>query len=266
MILCKVLKIQSLASGSKGNSVYIASDTTQILVDVGLNLAQLKKRLASAEIDPEKISAVLVTHEHIDHILGLENFIKRYNTPLFIHDKVTDIFRNIPKEQIHCFCNPFIIGDISVNFFPVSHDSKFCFGYTFEKAGAKISLATDLGRVTEDILSNMNHSQIVMLECNHDLLRLTYNKHYPLVLKQRITGSHGHLSNPACALAVYRLAQMGVGQVILAHLSQENNSPSLAYEFVKDFLAKKGIIEGKDIWIDIATQDKATVPFHVEHS
>jgi phosphoribosyl 1,2-cyclic phosphodiesterase len=259
-----VLKIQSLASGSKGNVVFIASDTTRILVDVGLTMPNLLRRLQSANIDPEKIDAVLVTHEHADHIIGLESFIRRFKPKLYVHNETADIFSFVPNEHIETFNGGFQIGDITVNYFNVPHDSRFCFGYSFLCGGAKISLATDLGRIGDEIIAQMSGSQIVMLECNHDLLRLTGNKKYPLILKRRITSPHGHLSNPASALAIYKLAQMGVGQIILAHLSEQNNSPTLAFETVRNFLANKGVIEGRDIWIDVATQDKVGLPFSAE--
>ena len=148
----------------------------------------------------------------------------------------------------------FTISDIKVDFFEVPHDSEFCFGYTFSQGGAKISLATDLGRVDAAILAAMMGSQIVMLESNHDVSKLAANVKYPLILKRRISGSRGHLSNTAASLAAYELARAGVGQIILAHLSEQNNSPTLAYSFVRDFLTRKGLTEGVDIFIDVAAQ------------
>ena len=264
MLKCNVLKIQTLASGSRGNAVYIASEKTHILVDVGLNLHQLKKRLETAKINPNIIDAVLVTHEHADHVLGLGAFLTKYNAMLYLHAATRPVFDYINADKVLTFDGSFQIGDITVDFFPVPHDSRFCFGYTFTCGKHKISLATDLGRISDAIIERMNGSQIVMLECNHDIMKLQHNKRYPTVLKQRIMGSHGHLSNPSCALAVYRLAKMGVGQVILAHLSGENNSPALAYSFVRDFLGQRGVIEGRDIYIDVAHQDTPSVLFHLD--
>ena len=263
MLLCNVLKIQSLSSGSGGNCVFVATDNTRILVDIGLSVPRLLKRLEIAQIDPNSIDAILITHEHTDHVIGLESFMKKYSPTLHIHINTTDLFTHIPFEKIQTFDTVFCIGDICVKHFPVPHDSKFCFGYTFSKGNSKISLATDFGRITEEIIEHISGSQIVMIECNHDLLRLTGNKRYTLDLKKRITSSRGHLSNPSCALAVYRLAQTGVSQIILAHLSEENNSPELAYNFIKDFLQQKGIIEGSDIWIDVALQDKPSKRFEL---
>jgi phosphoribosyl 1,2-cyclic phosphodiesterase len=252
-----VLNIQTLASGSGGNAIYISSETTAVLVDCGLSVPRLLKRFEKAKIDPKSISAVVITHEHIDHIVGLESFMNRFPVTLYLHEQVTHLFKNIDEQRINTFSTRFNIGDITVDFFSVPHDSKFCFGYSFTSGAEKISIATDLGRVTDEIIECLAGSQIVMLECNHDTLRLNSNKRYPIVLKRRISGSFGHLSNPSCALAVYNLAKRGiVEQVILAHLSEENNSPTLAFNFVKDFLLKNGIVEGRDIFIDVALQDE----------
>ena len=264
MVICKVLTIQTLASGSKGNATVISSPTTRILVDVGLTLPRLLKRLHTANIDPNTIRDVIVTHEHVDHVLGVSSFIKHFGARLHVHRDTRDLFPEIADENIELFTKPFTIGDIEVSFFNVPHDSNFCFGYNFKNGKAKISIAVDLGRVSQDVINQMSASQIVMLECNHDLLRLQTNKNYSLLLKRRITNSNGHLSNPACALAVYQLAKAGVTQIILAHLSEQNNSPTLAYECVKNFLQKQGITEGKDIFIDIASQNDVGLPFSVD--
>jgi len=258
------LKIQSLASGSKGNAIYVASDTTHILVDVGLTLPQLLNRMNSAGIDPNIIDAILITHEHGDHTAGLAAFLKRFKSIIHIHEDTAEIFGSIPAPRVSYFCDAFQIGDITVDFFPVPHDSKYCFGYVFKKGEAKISMATDLGRMTPMIIEKMADSQIVLLESNHDLIKLHHNKKYHAALKQRITSSRGHLSNTSTALAIYELAKRNVQHVILAHLSEHNNSPSLALNCVCDFLATKGLIEGVDISIDVALQDEIGAVFSID--
>lgn len=259
-----MLTIQALASGSKGNVTYIGSKTTNILVDVGLSLPDLIKRMQAAEIDPESIDAILITHEHGDHIAGLQAFLKKHKSKVYLHKDVVKLFANIPDSQVETFDSNFKIGDINVSFFNVPHDSNFCFGYSFSCGTAKISLATDLGRITPETIMHMSSSQIVLLESNHCLVKLRQNQKYPAQLKRRITSSNGHLSNAATSLAVYELAKNNVQQVILAHLSEQNNSPNLAYSFVRDFLATKGIIEGKDIAIDVATQNKIGFKYQID--
>jgi phosphoribosyl 1,2-cyclic phosphodiesterase len=259
-----MLKIQSLASGSRGNVTYIASETVNILVDLGLSLPQLLRRMQKANINPTEIDAILITHEHTDHIAGLEPFLKKFGGSLHLHTDTLEIFGNIPKDRITCFDKAFKIGDIEIDYFSVPHDSAYCFGYTFRNGEAKISLTTDLGRISDTIIDKMADSQIVLIECNHDLLRLSNNKKYPLFLKRRITSPTGHLSNPASALAIYELAKKNIRQVILAHLSEQNNSPTLAYNFVRSFLEKKGLTEGVDISVDVARQDEISMVFQID--
>ena len=259
-----IMIIQSLASGSKGNSVFIASENAKILVDVGLPWYLLEKRFVAAGIDPRTIEAIFITHEHGDHVCGLEGFVKRFKTRVYLQKDCVGVFPNLPNECVQIFDENVTVGDILVEYFPVPHDSKFCFGYTFRCGDEKIGLATDLGRVNSNIIAALSGSQIVFIESNHDLLRLTGNKKYPLVLKRRITSSVGHLSNPAASMAIYQLAKTGVSQFILAHLSEQNNSPTIAFECVRDFLAGQGIIEGRDVWIDVASQDKVGLRFSVK--
>ena len=262
-----MLKIQTIASGSKGNCTFIASENTRILVDIGLSLRELTARLRASNIDPSSINAVLVTHEHSDHIYGITNFLKNFNCKIFLHEDSIDVvkrFVNFKEELLEVFNSKFQIGDVKVNFFPVPHDSEFCFGYSFKKDECKICLATDLGTVSPALLAHMNDSQIVMLECNHDLMKLQNNIRYPAVLKRRIAGSNGHLSNTAASLAIYELAKLGVQQIILAHLSEQNNTPTLAYNFVRDFLSQKGLVEGKDISVDVAEQHKPSRLYQID--
>jgi phosphoribosyl 1,2-cyclic phosphodiesterase len=260
--------IQPLASGSSGNMIYVASGATHILVDIGLNFKQTIARLKSAGIDPKEINAVLVTHEHRDHISGVADFLKKYPAYLYIHEIALECFLsyipNIKPEQIHTFDDEFDIGDISVDFFPLPHDSEYCFGYSFSHNGCKVSMATDLGMMNEHIYQKMSGSQAVLLECNHDLIKLQNNVRYPWFLKKRIASNKGHLSNCACGLAVYKLALLGVEHIILAHLSQKNNTPTLAYKVVADFLASKGVIAGKDITMSVASQDEVGSVYEVK--
>ncbi|MCL2228351.1 MAG: MBL fold metallo-hydrolase [Firmicutes bacterium] len=251
-----MLKIITLASGSSGNAIYVESSTTRILIDCGLSLPKLFKRFESAGINPDKIDAVLITHEHSDHVIGLGKFMERFSTKLYIHEDTTDIFAYIEPNKVRTFQGIFSIGDIEVGHFPVPHDSMFCFGYTFKKGDAKMALATDIGRITEEIIEHMSGSQVVMIESNHDLVRLQSNKRYPMFLKRRITSQYGHLSNPACAEAVYELFKTGTTQVILGHISRENNSPELACDCVRDFLTERGVTPDVDIAIAVALQDE----------
>jgi phosphoribosyl 1,2-cyclic phosphodiesterase len=254
-----MIKIQTISSGSQGNITYIGGDKTNILVDIGLPLSHVLSRLQSANIAPESIDAVLITHEHNDHIAGVADFVQKYGTKIYCHKKTKRILKKhicTDDDVFIEFEDVFNIGEISVRFFPVPHDSEFCFGYTFTADNTAVGLATDIGRITNTILSHLSACQIVVLECNHDHAMLLANTKYPVWLKRRILGSRGHLSNAECGAAIAELYRHNVGQIILAHLSKENNSPTLAYTVVKEFLHTKNICEGKDIFIDIADQDK----------
>jgi len=238
-----MLTVQTLASGSKGNATYIGSGTTKVLVDVGLALPAMLQRLESANIDGASIDAILITHEHSDHITGVGRFATKFGTIVYVHESAFDAFmkraKSVPQHQVQLFDAPFTIGDIDVDFFPLPHDSSFCFGYTFTCGESKFSMATDLGFMRDDIYEKMLGSQIVLLESNHDMNKLSLNKKYPDWLKRRIAGRTGHLSNQSAGVAAARLFQQGTGQIILGHLSEENNSPTLAYRVVSDFVGEK---------------------------
>ena len=252
-----MLKIQTLASGSRGNATIISSETTRIVVDIGLGIRVMTARLGDANINPASIDAVVVTHEHRDHIHGVGAFARRFGTPVFIPSDAFDCFSaHIGRADTTAFSQSVEIGDITVTAFPVPHDSQYCFGYTFSYGEAKIAYATDLGVCNSDVIDKMAGSQIVLLESNHDTTKLANNVKYPSFLKRRIAGNHGHLSNVACATAVLRLACLGTKQVVLAHLSEENNSPTLAHRVVADFLQKQGLQENLDIKIHVAQQDE----------
>ena len=237
-------------------------------MDIGLSLREATSRLKSVDIDPSIINAVLITHEHGDHIHGIAKFLNKFNCPIYLHEEAAETFANaigqFPLELLHTFNDVFEIGDITIDFCEVPHDSEFCFGYSFTKNDCKISLATDLGAATPELINLMAGSQIVLLECNHDMLKLQNNVKYPTHLKRRISSNKGHLSNAAASLAIFELAKTGVQQIILAHLSEQNNSPTLAYSFVRDFLYKKGLVEGTDISIDVAEQHRPGRLFQID--
>ena len=254
-----MLKIQTLSSGSAGNITFIGSDTTNLLVDIGLPLSLTHKLLAEAQIDPNSIDGILITHEHSDHIKGVADFVTKYDTPIYCHQRTTKVLQRAIKLPPHHFVeysDDLTIGDIAVKYFPVPHDSSFCLGYTFTHAQATVGIATDIGQMTDTILTYLGTCQVVVLEANHDVQTLLANPKYPEWLKRRILGNHGHLSNLDCGRAIAKLHQNQVTQVILAHLSEKNNTPNLAYTTVKQFLATQGIREGQDIYIDVALQSQ----------
>ena len=246
------MRVCNLSSGSDGNLTYIETLNAKILLDAGLSASEITKRLALLRVTPEEIDAILVTHEHTDHIKGLNVFASKYHTKVYIHNKGLWALKSKLKKQDKIQFMPFddldfYIKDLLISNFPLSHDSAYCSGFCFHENTKKVSILTDLGYIDEAILTRIQGSVLVYIEANHDIDMLNNNPSYPLALKHRILGKHGHLSNVACAQAVEFLAKSGTKQIMLAHLSRENNTPELAYGTVCAYLKEHGIEEGKNI-------------------
>lgn len=250
------MRICNLSSGSDGNLTYLETNQTKVLIDDGLSCKETIKRLCLLGVSPVDIDGVLITHEHNDHIKGVDNLCSKYNIPVYVHEnglkplesKLTKNIKIIPFKD-----DGFMVKDIGVQSFAVPHDVKRCTGYSFFENQKKISIVTDLGHTTYEIIKNLAGSTLVYLEANHDIQLLLKNPSYPLSLKERILGENGHLSNDASAKTIFELIKSGTRQIVLSHLSTENNSPSLAYESVTNSLKEHGIVEGTDIKIDVAT-------------
>ena len=225
---------------------------------MGLSCAEVCKRLALIGVEPNKIDAILVTHEHSDHTKGIDVFASKFNTPIYAHEKVWFEFnhklKRIKDENKKVFDGLFSIGEINIIPIELPHDVS-CFGFSFECENRKISVCTDLGHTNDRILNALKGSQIVYLESNYDRQMLLTGQNYPLSLKRRIDGPNGHLSNKDCAETIAFLCQHGTKQIVLSHLSKENNSPLIAYKYITKELEKYGIIEGEHIKIDVATQN-----------
>lgn len=252
------MRIVNLSSGSDGNLTYIETPSTKILVDAGLSCREIEKRLSLLNLKGNQIDAILITHEHSDHIKGLNNFAAKFNTKIYAHNDEWEILSSklnkITNSQKHFFDSfPFKINDLDISAFKLPHDSVCCVGFTIKNCNKKVSLLTDLGNVDTGILQNAFGSQLVYLEANHDIKLLKNNINYPTTLKQRILSKVGHLSNIASAEAINLLAQNGTRQIVLSHLSTENNDPFLAYTTIKEHLLSKGIVEGENIKIDVAS-------------
>lgn len=250
------MRIINLSSGSDGNITYIESEEVKLLLDDGLSCQETVKRLEVIGVKPNELNAILVTHEHSDHIKGIDIFSSKYNIPVYAHEDVwaglDDKLKKVSALNRKMFDDNFALRDILVSPVEVPHDVK-CFGYSFSKGRQKISVVTDLGHITDKIVNSISGSQIVYLEANYDRTMLYNGTKYPLALKRRIDGPNGHLSNNVSAETIERLAGNGSRQIILSHLSKENNSPELAYNFVKDKLMQDGIKEGEDLKVDVAT-------------
>jgi phosphoribosyl 1,2-cyclic phosphodiesterase len=263
------MKIVTLASGSKGNSTYLETDKVKILIDAGLTVKKLEERLSCVQASAQEIDAILVTHEHSDHIKGLFAFAKKYETKIFMHNYLAQVLA--PKiaefhlsKQVVFFHDNFVIDDLTVVSFELPHDATHCVGYSFVCNNKKISIATDLGHTNPRIIEHLKNSSLLILEANHDEHLLKQNPKYPYYLKNRIASGQGHLSNLKAAQVILELVEHNVTQVVLAHLSEENNAPEMAYNTIKQFLAEYGVEEGKHIFVDVATQHKVGNIFHLK--
>ncbi len=250
------MRVINLSSGSDGNITYIETDNTKLLLDDGLSCQETVKRLELIGIKPNELDGIIISHEHSDHIKGVDIFSSKYNLPVYAHEMVwqgmDDKLKKVSTLNRKLFDGEFELKKLTIYPVEVPHDVK-CFGFSFSQGNKKISVVTDLGHITDKIINSISGSQIVYLEANYDRQMLYNGTKYPLSLKRRIDGPNGHLSNNVSAKAVERLAASGARQIILSHLSKENNSPELAYNFVSSEIEKDGIIEGQDIRIDVAT-------------
>ena len=230
------LSICSLASGSHGNSVFVSSGEISVLVDAGLSGIELERRMSAKGISPDSLSAIVVTHEHTDHVKGVGILSRRYNIPVYINERTCygasgKIGKVELLEYFQCG-NSFTIGNIKLEPFSISHDALDPAGLTLEYNNIKIAIATDMGMVTNLVKEHIKGCSLIYIEANHDCDMLM-NGSYPWHLKQRIKGRKGHLSNQDAADMLGEIKSDNLNYVILAHLSEENNTPEKAFNTVR---------------------------------
>jgi len=264
-----MLKFSILGSGSSGNAILVKSEKTNLLFDVGLSNKRIGELLRNFNIQPEEIDAVFISHEHIDHVKGLNVLGKKYNTPIFTNEKTWEVLvketKDLTKEQRKVMPTGSIltIGDIEIESFPISHDAIEPVGYVIRHANLQIGIATDLGYVNKKIKQKLRDSHALIFESNHDVEMLRMGS-YPWSLKQRILSDVGHLSNEDAAYALSEIITAETKAVFLAHLSQENNLPEIAYLTVKNILQLEGFKVGEDFSIYNTYPNKPTILYEVE--
>lgn len=250
-------KFCPLFSSSGGNSIYIGGGNDSILIDAGMTNKQLEQGLWNIGVDADNIRNIFITHEHSDHIKGIKVFTKKHKARLYMTAgtyealKETDVLDNVEEC---CIITPdgVDLGCMHIKSFATSHDAKESCGYTIELSnGRKIAVATDLGIMTDTVFNAIKGSDLVMLESNHDVNMLQCGG-YPYMLKRRILGVKGHLSNDACAETLTKLVESGTTRFFLGHLSLENNMPQLAYQTSVSALSLVGAVEGEDYYIRVA--------------
>lgn len=255
-----MIKFLTLYSSSSGNCTLISDGDTNILIDAGVSCAKITSALLNADVMPEEIDAILVTHEHSDHISGIRVFSKKYNTPIYANASVMGCILNsacdIRPGNAHVItvAKPFEIRSLTVKAFQTPHDSVSPVGYSVLADGKKYSVCTDTGTVTKAMLANLSGSEAVLIEANHDETMLK-NGAYPYHLKKRILSDSGHLSNDKCAWLATQLAIWGTKRIILGHLSEHNNTEEKAYSTVKNMMENNGIKVGADVILKVASKD-----------
>lgn len=243
------MQVHILASGSTGNSVLVELGGKKILIDAGISARRIEQGLAGVGVKAGDLDCVLITHEHIDHIKGLDVFIRRHGIPVYTRPGTWEAIPCRCKLPAQCCCDIYEnidIGPVRIETFPISHDANDPVGFCFYWNQIKWTLATDLGIVTPEVKSALAHASVAILESNHDVDMLRTGP-YPPFLKQRIKGIKGHLSNLDAARLLAYAGHEGPMQVFLAHLSKQNNTPSLAENTVSGFLTEEGYEVGRDI-------------------
>ena len=249
----------SLYSGSSGNSLLVQTENTMVLIDAGVSSKKIELALANLNFDPNKISGILVTHEHSDHVQGLGTFSKKYNLPVYVNQKTLDAMPK-QKEKIEKNVNlikieeKFEINDLQIKPFSIPHDAANPCGFNICKDNKKISIATDIGHMTNGIIKNLEDSKFILIEANYDPEVLMYSK-YPYPLKNRIAGPTGHLSNQSAGKTISYLLKSGLKQAMLGHLSKESNFPELAYKTVVEELISTNYNENS-LSLSVAKRDE----------
>ena len=232
-----------LASGSKGNSILIRTESTKILLDAGLSGKKITNFIQSIKLDENKLAGVVISHEHSDHIRGAGIICRKLQIPLYItkdtHNACKERLGNLPVGAIY-FENgsSFTIGNIMIRAFQSSHDVADGSNFTLKKIGdetRKLAIATDLGFSSKLMITQLKDSTSIILESNHDV-NMLINGSYPPHLKQRIKSKQGHLSNEQAVGVVSQVVHPGLRNIILAHLSEENNLPNKAEKLMRDYL------------------------------
>lgn len=251
----------SLYSGSSGNSLLVQTENTKLLIDAGVSSKKIEHALSGLNIDPSSINGILITHEHSDHVQGLGTFAKKYDLPVFVNQKTLDAMpkqkekileKNIKNIKIE---EKFEIGDLKIKPFSIPHDAANPCGFNILKDDKKISIATDIGHMTNGILKNLEDSIFVLLESNYDPEVLKFSR-YPYPLKARIAGPTGHLSNELAGKTIAYLLKSGLQQAMLGHLSKESNFPELAYKTViEEIISKNSNYNENSLKLGVASRD-----------
>ena len=254
-----MFKFCSLYSGSSGNSLFVETPHTKILIDAGESGKKIETALNSIHVNVQDLDAILVTHEHSDHIRGLATLSKKFQIPIYANretwNAMPEVLEKVEEKNQNLFRlhENFDIGDLQVSAFSIPHDSANPCGFNLFYENQKISIATDIGHIDKNIIKNLEESSFILLEANYDPNVLKLSR-YPYSLKQRIAGPTGHLSNEAAGKTISYLVNSGLKNVMLGHLSKESNFPELAYKTVFDELSSSQNFHENAIKIGVASR------------
>ena len=242
----------SLFSSSKGNCGLIRTEKTQLLIDAGMAVCHIERKLEEIGTNPEEINGILITHEHGDHVRGAGAMSRRYDIPIYAAPKLWQEFSGFghikSKNQV-IYEYGMQIGDLELDFFKTQHDAMQPLGLLFYYKGKKLGFCTDTGCITQGMVKALDGADALVFEANHDPKMLKEGV-YPAYLKARIGGKNGHLSNHDSGTALTKIINDSTRHVLLAHLSEENNRPDLALKTVASILAEAGVKD--EITVEIA--------------
>ena len=238
------MRIVTFASGSTGNCCLVSDGGVNVLIDAGISARRIIQGLGVLGLAPQDVCGVLITHDHSDHISGLPVLVKRTGMRIFAPSELGEVLKRVKPELSESidYIPPdggLCVGDVRITAFPTPHDASASFGYRIE--GSEVfAFATDTGHISDELLEGLQGADTVVIEANHDKVMLK-NGPYPPLLKQRVLSKHGHLSNDDCAKLACLLADSGTRQIILGHLSQQNNTPEAAETAVSEALSGRNV-------------------------
>jgi len=261
----------TIASGSSGNCAVVGSDSTRVLIDAGLSGKRIEAGLSAAGVVPQDIDAILITHEHSDHIQGAGIYSRRFDVPIYATPGTWEAMESYnslgkvhPRNKMLVYSGErLVLNDLCIHPFAIPHDAAEPVGYSVESEGRKVAVATDIGRTTPLIERHIMDCDILLLEANHDV-DLLENGPYPLPLQRRILGERGHLSNVAAGQLLRKVYSERLTHIYLGHLSEDNNRPAVAFQTVRDILNIHGIDTADTVRLRVAERHRPGQPVRLE--